>query len=80
MSTTERKPIILSLDDDPQVLRSIKRDLRNGFKKDYRILSESVPSEALKTLEELKKKGENVALLLSDQRMPEMYGVDFLEK
>lgn len=80
MSTTEKKPIILSLDDDPQVLRSIKRDLRNGFKKDYRILSESSPSEALQTLEELKKKGEDVALLLSDQRMPEMYGVDFLEK
>ncbi len=79
MSTTE-KPIIFSIDDDPQVLRSLKRDLRNAYKSDYRILSTDSANEALKSLPELKKKGEEVALFLSDQRMPEMQGVEFLER
>ena len=75
-----KKPIILSVDDDPQVLRSLKRDLRNNYKTDYRIVSTVSADEALTAVEELKKKGEAVALFLSDQRMPEMLGVDFLEK
>lgn len=79
MSDT-KKPIILSIDDDIQVLRSIKRDLRNQYKSNYRIISTSSANEALASLEELKKKGETVALFLSDQRMPEMLGVEFLEK
>ena len=76
----EKKPIIFSIDDDPQVLRSIKRDLRNRYKENYRILSEDSANRALESLEELKKQGMDVALFLSDQRMPEMMGVDFLEK
>jgi len=76
----EKKPIIFSIDDDPQVLRSIRRDLRSEYKKEYRIISTSSANEALESLEELKKKGEDIALFLSDQRMPEMLGVDFLEK
>jgi thioredoxin reductase (NADPH) len=76
----EKKPIILSVDDDPQVLRSIKRDLRTNYKTEYRILSVNSPEEALDTLVQLKKKGDEVALLLSDQRMPGMIGVDFLEQ
>ncbi|MEM9258422.1 MAG: FAD-dependent oxidoreductase [Bacteroidota bacterium] len=75
-----KKPIILSVDDDPQVLRSLKRDLRNRYKGDYRIVSTISAEEALGAVEELKKKGENIALFLSDQRMPEMLGVAFLEK
>ncbi len=78
--TEEKKPIIFSIDDDPQVLRSIRRDLRTQFKKDYRIISTSSANEALASLEEFKKKGEDVALFLSDQRMPEMPGVEFLEQ
>jgi len=74
------KPIIFSIDDDPQVLRSIKRDLRSAYKEDYRIISTDSASEALDAVTELKKKGEEVALFLSDQRMPEMLGVEFLEK
>jgi thioredoxin reductase (NADPH) len=74
----EKKPIILSVDDDPQVLRSLKNDLRNGYKNDYRIISTDSPQEALDSLPELKKQGETVALFLSDQRMPDMLGVDFL--
>ncbi|MEM6395689.1 MAG: FAD-dependent oxidoreductase [Bacteroidota bacterium] len=76
----ERKPIILSVDDDQQVLRSLKRDLRKQYKESYRIISSDNPDEALEAVEELKKKGETIALFLSDQRMPEMNGVDFLEK
>ena len=76
----DKKPILFSVDDDVQVLRSIRRDLRSAYKKEYRVISEDSPSKALETLEELKKKGESIALLLSDQRMPEMMGVEFLEK
>lgn len=75
----DKKPIIFSIDDDPQVLRSLKRDLRAEFKKEYRIISTDSAKEALEALVELKKRGETVALFISDQRMPEMAGVDFLE-
>lgn len=74
------KPLILVLDDDPQVLRAISRDLRSRYRSEYRIMSTDSANEALDALPELKKKGETVALFLSDQRMPEMMGVDFLEK
>jgi len=77
---TDKKPIIFSIDDDPQVLRSLKNDLRNEYKNDYRIISTEYPQEALNSLLEFKKQGETVALFLSDQRMPEMLGVDFLEQ
>ena len=76
----DKKPIILSVDDDPQVMRSIKSDLRNHFKSEYRIISTISANEALESIETLKKQGEEIALFLSDQRMPEMLGVDFLEK
>jgi len=75
-----KKPIILSVDDDQQVLRSLKRDLRNQFKDEYRIISTPSANEALEAVKELKKKGDTIALFLSDQRMPEMPGVDFLEQ
>lgn len=75
-----KKPIIIAVDDDPQVLRSIRRDLRNEYKKEYRVLSTESANEALEVLTDLKKKNESVALLVSDQRMPEMLGVDYLEK
>ena len=76
----DRKPILLSVDDDQQVLRSLKRDLRNQYKDDYRIVSTDSAREALEAVKELKKKGEVIALFLSDQRMPEMLGVNFLEQ
>ena len=73
-------PIIFTIDDDPQVLRAITRDLRTHFRNDYRILSTTSVQEALDSLLELKNKSEVVALFISDQRMPEMEGVDFLQK
>ncbi len=73
-----RLPIILSIDDDPQVLQAIQHDLRKQYRKQYRILATSSAREALESLMELKKKGEEVALFLSDQRMPDMTGVEFL--
>ncbi len=75
-----KKPIIFCVDDDPQVVRAVTRDLRSQYRSDYRILSTEDPVEALDVLKELKKKGESVALFLIDQRMPGMLGVEFLEK
>ncbi|HEY4112118.1 FAD-dependent oxidoreductase [Puia sp.] len=73
-------PIIFTIDDDPQVLRALARDLRTHFRTTYRILSTTIVHEAMESLLDLKNKGENVALIISDQRMPEMEGVDFLQK
>ena len=74
-----KQPIILSVDDDPQVQRALQRDLRSHFRQDYKVLSTTSAADALQSLEELKKQHEEVALLVSDQRMPEMEGVAFLE-
>ena len=75
-----KKPIIFAIDDDPQVIRAIARDLRNRYRTEYRILSTESPQEALDSLQDLKKKNEEVAVFLTDQRMPQMLGVEFLEK
>lgn len=74
------QPIIISVDDDPQVLRALGRDLRQQYRQDYKILSTTSAKEALSSLTELKNTGETVALFISDQRMPEMEGVDFLQQ
>ncbi|GAB4049246.1 NAD(P)/FAD-dependent oxidoreductase [Spirosoma litoris] len=71
-------PIIFAIDDDPQVLQAIQQDLRKKYRKQYRIIATSSVREALDSLPEFKKKGEEVALFLSDQRMPELTGVEFL--
>ena len=73
-------PIIFSIDDDLQVLRALNRDLKTHFREKYRILSTDSVKEALETLVDLQNKGEEIAIFISDQRMPEMQGVDFLEK
>lgn len=75
-----KKPIIFAIDDDPQVIRAVSRDLRNQYKSNYRILSTISANEALESLVELKIRGEEVALFLSDQKMPDMLGVEFLER
>lgn len=73
-----KKPYLVTVDDDPQVLRAIERDLRSGYRKEYRILSAASGKEAFETLKQLKLRNRAVALIISDQRMPEMNGVDFL--
>jgi len=72
------RPVILTVDDDPQVVSAIAGDLRRRFGKDYRILRASDATEALVALRQLKEAAEPVALLLSDQRMPGLDGVGFL--
>ena len=74
-----KKPIIFVVDDDPQVLAAVSRDLRSEYRANYRIMRTDSPKEGLEALIDLKRKGEVVALFLVDQRMPAMLGVEFLE-
>ena len=73
-------PILLTVDDDPGVSRAIARDLRQHYSEDYRIRRAQSGQEALDTLSELKLRGDRVGLLLADHRMPQMNGVEFLER
>jgi thioredoxin reductase (NADPH) len=72
------KPIILSVDDESQVLQAIVRDLRQHYGKDYRIVQAGSGAEALETVSQLKKRNSPVALFVADQRMPAMTGTEFL--
>ena len=74
------KPVLLTVDDDPEVLRAVERDLRRQYGERYRVMRAESGALALDTLEKLKLRGNPVALLLVDQRMPEMTGVEFLER
>jgi len=74
------RPIIFSIDDDPQVLRAISRDLKTMYGKEYKIMSTTSANEALESLADLKNSSDVVAMFVCDQRMPEMEGVAFLEK
>jgi thioredoxin reductase (NADPH) len=74
------RPALLTVDDDPQVLRAIERDLRRHFGRDYRVVGADSGDAALDALDELQRRDEPVALLLADQRMPHMTGVEFLEQ
>ena len=74
------KPIIMSVDDEPQVLNAIERDLRQYYRSDYRIVKAGSGAEALKAVEEFKKRNTPIALFLVDQRMPEMSGTEFLSQ
>ena len=74
------KPILLSVDDDSDVLRAIERDLRSQYGAQYRVIGSGSPTDALKVLKELKVRNDSVALLLADQRMPNMDGVEFLQE
>ncbi|MEM9683534.1 MAG: FAD-dependent oxidoreductase [Pseudomonadota bacterium] len=72
------KAVILAVDDDPEVLRAVTRDLRAHFAADYRIVAASSGAEALDAVRTLKLRNQPVALFLADQRMPEMTGTEFL--
>ena len=73
------KPILLSVDDDSDVLRAIERDLRSQYGAGYRVIGSDSPEGALDLLKQLKMRNDSVALLLADQRMPRMDGVEFLQ-
>jgi thioredoxin reductase (NADPH) len=73
------KPILMTVDDDPDVLRVIERDLRSQYGAEYRVISSDAPEAALDLLRGLKVRNDGVALLLADQRMPHMDGVNFLQ-
>src|SRR5436190_12746111 len=73
-------PFIIIVDDDLQVLRAILRDIRSKYRDEYRVTATESATEALELIKELKLKNETIALFISDQRMPEMEGIVFLEK
>jgi thioredoxin reductase (NADPH) len=74
------KPILLSVDDDPDVLRAIELDLRSQYGAEYRVIGSDSPERALDLLRQLKVRNDSVALLLADQRMPHTDGVEFLQQ
>ncbi len=75
-----RRPAILAVDDEPTVLAAVSRDLRREFGERYRIMRAGSGPEALELLGELRRRGDAVALMVADQRMPGMEGTDFLIK
>jgi thioredoxin reductase (NADPH) len=74
------KPTLLTVDDDPNVLRAIERDLRARYGEKYRVLRANSGDAGLELLRELKARNDTVALLLADQRMPQMDGIGFLNE
>jgi thioredoxin reductase (NADPH) len=74
------KPALLTIDDDPEVLRAVERDLRRKYAEKFRVLSAGSGPAALDLLEKLRKRGDSVALFLADHRMPQMTGIEFLSR
>ena len=74
------KPVIITVDDEPQVLNAIERDLRRFCRGDYRIVKATSGAEALETVRQLKARNAAIALFLVDQRMPAMTGTEFLDE
>lgn len=72
------RPVILAVDDDPQVLAAVRRDLRNHYGSTYQVIAASSGAEALDAVQELKNRSKTVAAFVVDQRMPEMSGTEFL--
>jgi thioredoxin reductase (NADPH) len=74
------KPVLLTVDDDPGISRGVARDLRRRYAQDYRVVRTESGPQALEALREIKLRGDVVAVLLADYRMPEMSGLEFLEQ
>lgn len=75
-----RRPAILTVDDDPAVSRAVARDLRRHYGERYRIMRAESGADALATVKELKLRGDTVAVFVADYRMPQMSGIEFLER
>jgi thioredoxin reductase (NADPH) len=73
-----RRPAIVAVDDEPAVLAAVSRDLRRGFGERYRVMRAGSGLEALDLLKQVRARGEQVALLVADQRMPGLSGTDYL--
>jgi thioredoxin reductase (NADPH) len=78
LQTSSRRPAILAVDDEPAVLAAVARDLRRGFGERFRILRATSGAEALEILRESRARGDQVAMLIADQRMPGMPGTEYL--
>lgn len=74
------KPVILVVDDDPQVLAAVRRDLRARYRESYTVVSASSGEEALATIRELKARGDSLAVVICDQRMPGLQGTEVLAR
>ena len=74
------QPVILTVDDEPQVLNAVERDLRQNYRRDYRIIKAGSGTEALEMVQQLKQRNTPIALFLVDQRMPVMSGTEFLDQ
>jgi thioredoxin reductase (NADPH) len=73
-----QRPVILTIDDEPQVLNAVERDLRSHFRSAYRIVKSTSGAEALEAVHQLKEREATIALFLADERMPGMSGTEFL--
>jgi thioredoxin reductase (NADPH) len=74
------RPVLLTVDDDPSVSRAVARDLRRRYGADYRVVRADSGPDALDALKEILRRGERVAAVLADYRMPQMNGIEFLEQ
>ncbi len=79
-SASAARTVILTVDDDPGVSRAVARDLRRRYGENYRIVRAESGGAALDALRELKLRGDQVAAILADYRMPQMNGIEFLEQ
>lgn len=77
---SDRPPAILAIDDEPEVLRAVMRDLRTRYAGDFQILGASGGAEAIEVIEQLSLRGSALALILADQRMPKITGIDVLRE
>ena len=75
-----KKAVLVTVDDDTDVLQAVERDLRRQYGRDYRVMAADSGEKALETLRRLTLRNDQVALMLVDQRMPHMSGVEFLEQ
>ena len=72
------RPVILTVDDEPQELNAIERDLRRHYRAEYRIVKAGSGADALDAVGQLKRRNDPIAVFLADQRMPQMSGTEFL--